>query len=195
MRWLLLPTDAYSLIFFISAAFNISLELQGGNCSDQLTLICRHSDVITPPEWIHNGTHENGDVLITAFPDGAVYTVQSTTEHTVAISGVGSVRVLDGFDIQCVYSVLGTLIKSNRVHYSFIPPGQCAVQSVTCGTIETNVSNMTIASDHSPVHTLCVKVCSYRGLHPPCNVMYMYIYVWHSVHVQLYVPQWCSADS
>ena len=136
MRWLLLPTHAHSLIFFISAAFNISLKLQGGNCSDQLTLICRHSDVFSSPLWIHNRTHENGDVLITAFPDGAVYTVQSTTEHTAAISGVGSVRVLDGFDIQCIYSVLGTLIKSNRVHYSFIPPGQCAVQSITVSLLE-----------------------------------------------------------
>ena len=177
MSWLLLPTHSHSLIFFISAAFNISLELQEGNCSDQLTLICRHSDVFSSPLWIHNGTHENGDVFITAFPDGAVYTVQSTTEHTVAISGVGSVRVLDGFDIQCVYNILGTLIKSNRVHYSFIPPGQCAVQSITCGTIDPNVSNMIVASDHSPGHTLCVRVCSYRGLHPPCNVVHVHICV------------------
>ena len=102
------------------AAFNVSLELQG-DCSDQLTLICRHSDIVSDPNWIHNGTVESGEVLATAFP-GAMYTVRSNTEHRVTISGVGNVQALDGYIIQCAYSILGKLIKSNAVKYSFIPP-------------------------------------------------------------------------
>ena len=107
----------YAWFPFITA-FNISLELQG-DCSNQLTLICRHSDNGIAPLWIHNGTVESGSVLATAFP-GAVYTVQALSEHTATISGVG----LDGFAIQCVYDVLGTITKSNVVQYSFIPTGQ-----------------------------------------------------------------------
>ena len=111
------------LLLHLAAAFNISLELQG-DCSDQLTLICRHSDVLTDPNWIHNGTAEGGQLLSTAFP-GAMYTVRSNTKHRVTISGVGNVQALDGYIIQCVYSILGDVTKSNAVKYSFIPPGQC----------------------------------------------------------------------
>ena len=106
----------------LTASVNVSLELQG-DCSDQLSLICRHSDILSDPNWIHNGTVESGQLLSSAFP-GAMYTVQSNTEHRVTISGVGNVQALDGYIIQCVYSVLGNLIKSNAVKYSFIPPGQ-----------------------------------------------------------------------
>ena len=103
--------------------FNVSLDLQG-HCSDQFTLICRHSDNVNDPHWIHNDTTvEGGDVLGTAFP-GAVYTVEALTEHTVTITGVDTVRALDGHVIQCVYNVLGNLVKSNAVKFSFIPPGQ-----------------------------------------------------------------------
>ena len=105
------------------ATFTVSLELQGGECSDQLTLICRHSDNGNDPLWIHNGTVESGQVLTTAFP-GAVYTVQALTEHTTTITGVDSVRALDGHVIQCAYTNLGNLTKSNAIKYSFIPPGQ-----------------------------------------------------------------------
>ena len=104
-------------------AFTVSLELQGGDCSDQLTLICRHSDAVSSPLWIHNGTVESGEVLINAFP-GAVYTVQARTKHTTTITGIDNVRALDGHVIQCVYEDLGNLTKSNAVKYSFIPPGQ-----------------------------------------------------------------------
>ena len=108
----------------VPPAFSVSLELQGGHCSDQLTLICRHSDILSDPNWIHNGTAESGQVLDTAFP-GALYTVQSNTEYRVTISGVGNVRALYGYIIQCVYSIGGSLIRSNAVKYSFVPPGQC----------------------------------------------------------------------
>ena len=115
------------IIFFVSflhltAAFTVSLELQG-HCSDQLTLICRHSDVVIPPQWIHNGTIETGETIGTAFP-GAVYTVETRTEHTANITGIDNVRALDGHLIQCAYNILGNLTKSNAVKYSFIPPGQ-----------------------------------------------------------------------
>ena len=108
----------------LTAAFNVSLELQGGDCSDQLTLICRHSDVLNDPNWIHNGTAQGAQLIDTAFP-GVMYSVQSNTEHKLTISGVGNVQALDGYIIQCVYSILGNLIKSNTVKYSFVPPGQC----------------------------------------------------------------------
>ena len=107
----------------VTAAFNVSLELQGGNCSDQFTLICRHSDIGIAPLWIHNGTVESGDVLATAF-QGAVYTILTRTEHTATISGVDTVRALDGFSIQCAYEDLGNLIRSNAIKYSFFPTGQ-----------------------------------------------------------------------
>ena len=112
-----------TLFWHLTAAFTVSLELQG-HCSDQLTLICRHSDDGSPPVWIHNGTVESGEVLSTAFP-GAVYTVVARTEHTATITGIDNVRALDGHVIQCAYDDLGILDKSNAVKYSFIPPGQC----------------------------------------------------------------------
>ena len=107
----------------LTAAFNVSLEFQGGNCSDQLTLICRHNEAGIAPLWIHNGTVESGSTIGDAFP-GAVYTVLTTTEHTTTITGVDNVQALDGYVFQCAYHDLGTLIKSNAVKYSFIPPGQ-----------------------------------------------------------------------
>ena len=113
-----------SLCTLLTPAFSVSLELQGGDCSDQLTLICRHSETGIVPLWIHNGTVEDGDVLGTAFPV-AMYTVQALTEHTTTITGVDTVRALDGYFIQCAYTNLGNLIKSNAVQFSFIPPGQC----------------------------------------------------------------------
>ena len=76
------------------------------------------------PLWIHNGTAESGQLLVTAFP-GATYTVLTRTEHTTIITGVDNVRALDGHVFQCAYEDLGNLVKSNAVKYSFIPPGQC----------------------------------------------------------------------
>ena len=116
--------NVVSLCTLLTPAFNVSLELQGGNCSDQLTLICRHSDILSDPNWIHNGTAQGAQLIDTAFP-GVMYSVQSNTEHRVTISGVGNVTALDGYIIQCVYSIQGDVIKSNAVKYSFIPPGQC----------------------------------------------------------------------
>jgi len=82
------------------------------------------SDIGIAPLWIHNDTTvESGDVLDAAFP-GAMYTVQALTEHTANITGVDNVRALDGYVIQCVYIILGNLVKSNAVQFSFIPPGQ-----------------------------------------------------------------------
>ena len=112
-----------TLLLHLTAALFVSLELQGGECSDQLTLICRHSDVPTDPVWIHNGTAEDGQLLPAAFP-GSVYSVQTSTEHRVTVSGMDSVQALNRYIFQCVYSVLGNITKSNAVKYLFIPPGQ-----------------------------------------------------------------------
>ena len=70
-----------------------------------------------------------GDTLGTAFP-GTEYTFESLTEHRATISGIDSVEALDGHSIQCVYDVLGTIEKSSAVQFSFIPPGQYAVENV-----------------------------------------------------------------
>ena len=115
--------NVISLCALLTPVFSVSLELQGGHCSDQLTLICRHSDNGNDPLWIHNGTVESGEVLATAF-SSAVYTVQVLTEHIATITGVDNVRALDGYLIQCAYTNLGNLIKGNAVKFSFIPPGQ-----------------------------------------------------------------------
>ena len=116
--------NVVSLCTLLTPAFSVSLELQG-DCSDQLTLICRHSDNGNDPLWIHNDTTvEHGDTLARAFP-GAMYTVQALTEHTTTITGVDTVRALDGYLIKCAYTNLGNLIESNAVQFSFIPPGQC----------------------------------------------------------------------
>ena len=114
----------YLISTHLTAAFNVSLELQGGNCSDQLTLICRHSDIDTDPNWIHNGTVEAGQLLASAFPGLTRYSFQNSTEHRVTVTGVDNVTALDGYVFQCVYSIQGSLIKSNAVQYSFVPNGQ-----------------------------------------------------------------------
>ena len=74
--------------------------------------------------WIHNNmTEEGGNVIAKAFP-GAAYTVHTLTEHTTTITSIDSVRALDGYLIQCAYTILGNLYKSNAVKFTFIPPGQ-----------------------------------------------------------------------
>ena len=115
---------ALNLPLKLIATFTVSLELQGGECSDQLTLICRHSETGTAPLWIHNGTTVESAITIGDAFLGAVYTVLTRTEHTTTITGVDNVRALDGYVFQCAYEDLGNLIKSNAVRYSFIPPGQ-----------------------------------------------------------------------
>ena len=107
-----------------AAAFTVVLELQGGDCSDQLTLICRHDAVPTDPTWIHNGTAEGGELLATAFPGLTMYSFQNSTEHRVTVTGEDNAATLDGYVFQCVYSIRGTPIRSKAVQYSFFPNGQ-----------------------------------------------------------------------
>ena len=109
--------------FHHTADFNISLELQT-DCSDQLTLICRHDAVPTDPTWIHNGTVGYGELFASAFPGLTMYSFQNSTEHRVTITQVDDVTALDGYVFQCVYSILGTLVRSNAVKYNFVPNGQ-----------------------------------------------------------------------
>ena len=112
----------YTHSFYLTAAFNVSLELQW-DCSDKLTLICRHDAVPFDPNWIHNGTVEDGQLLATAFPGLTMYSFQNSTEHRVTVTGVDDVTALNGYVFQCVYSI-GTPIKSNTVKYTFVPNGQ-----------------------------------------------------------------------
>ena len=104
------------------ALFKVSLELQG-DCSDQLTLICRHDAAPTDPSWIHNGTAGAGELLVDAFPGLTMYSFQNSTEHRVTVIGIRNLPTVNGC-IQCIYSIQGTPIKSSAVQYSFVPNGQ-----------------------------------------------------------------------
>ena len=112
---LVFPSHAHT------AAFNVSLELQE-DCSNQLTLICRHDAVPTDPNWIHNGTVEGGEHRTDAFHE-PVLPFQNSTEHRVTVTGVDYLRVLNGYVFQCAYSIGSTPTKSNAVQYSFVPIG------------------------------------------------------------------------
>ena len=62
-----------------------------------LTLICRHDDILSDPNWIHNGTVEGGDVLATAFPGLTMYSFQNRTEHRVTVTEVDDQLWMDMF--------------------------------------------------------------------------------------------------
>ena len=131
-----IATYIYALIMHVpcsldlTAAFSVSLELQGGDCSGQLTLTCRHDAVPTEPNWIHNGTVEGGELLASACPGLTMHSFQNSTEHRVTVTGVDDVTALDGYVFQCVYSIQGTPIKSNAVQYTFVPNGQSQLMHV-----------------------------------------------------------------
>ena len=138
----------------LTAVFNIFLELKR-DCSDKLTLICRHAAVPNDPNWIHNGTTSLGGELLTfAFPMLTMYSFQNSTEHRVTVTGVDDVTALDGYVFQCVYSIGGTPIKSNAVKYSFVPISQsqyistinyalhCCQQFIYCVTVCLIIINM-----------------------------------------------------
>ena len=109
--------------FHLIVVFNVSLEHQT-DCSDELTLICRHDAVLFDPTWIHNGTVEDGELFSTAFPGLMMYSFQNSTEHRVTVTEVVDVTALDGYVFQCACSIQGTLFKSNAVKYTFVPNGQ-----------------------------------------------------------------------
>ena len=115
----------------LTAVFTVSLELQG-DCSDQLTLICRHDDALFDPFWIHNETAEYGQALTTAFPELTMYSFHDSTEHRVTVTEVGN---LTGYIFQCAYIIGGTPIKSNAVQYSFVPNSQSQYITTTNYTL------------------------------------------------------------
>ena len=157
----------------LTAAFTVSLELQG-DCSDQLTLICRHDDTLSDPNWIHNGTVEDGQLLATAFPGLTMYSFQNSTEHRVTVTGVDDVTTLDGYVFQCVYSIQGTPIKSNAVKYIFVPNGQSQLMHVV------NVHRM----------MLCRCMCM------PCTCLYCLLHLLISlVHVDFHPKLMFSSHS
>ena len=96
--------------------FNVSLDLQWDNCSDQLTLTCTHSEAQTDPVWVYNGTTADG-VSLDNIP-GAEYTESTSTRHVAVISGIDNVRAVDSFTFQCVYNRLNNIqVRSNKVQY------------------------------------------------------------------------------
>ena len=73
-------------------------------------------------------------------------------------------QALDGSIIQCVYSILDNLIKSNAVKYSFIPPGQSGIRkydvplwSVCATRVCPSLPNIYVMV---PEHIKPVLVCS-----------------------------------
>ena len=95
--------------------FQVSLDLQWDYCSDQLTLICTHSNADTNPVWIYNGTSDDG-VGLGNIP-GAEYTEATSTRHVAVIRGIENVTALDSFTFQCVYHRLNAVVKSNEEQY------------------------------------------------------------------------------
>ena len=96
--------------------FQVSLDLQWDYCSDQLTLICTHSNADTNPVWIYNGTSDDG-VGLGNIP-GAEYTEATSTRHVAVICrGIENVMTVDSFTFQCVYHTLNAVVKSNKEQY------------------------------------------------------------------------------
>ena len=175
----------------LTAAFNVSLELQG-DCSDQLTLICRHDAVPIDPNWIHNGTAQGGQVLASAFPGLTMYSFQNSTEHRVTVTGVDDVTALDGYVFQCVYSILGTLIKNNAVKHSFIPNGQSQLMHVV------NVQWNDVMQMHvlvSIAYCFCCYHWYIRFSSKADDCQYFLVIQWELLHFKLYCSRLHRRDS
>ena len=95
--------------------FEVFLDLQWDYCSDQLTLICTHSNADTNPSWIYNGITAGG-VALNNIP-GAEYTERTSTRHVAVIRGRENVMALDSFTFQCLYQRLNAVVKSNKEQY------------------------------------------------------------------------------
>ena len=96
--------------------FQVSLDLQWDYCSDQLILICTHSNADTNPLWVYNGTAASG-VGLDNIP-GAEYTEATSTRHVAVIRGIEIVTALDSFTFQCVYNLLNSVrVRSNKEQY------------------------------------------------------------------------------
>ena len=96
--------------------FQVSLDLQWDYCSDQLTLICTHSNANTDPIWIYNGVTAASGVGLANIP-GAEYTEATPTRHVAVIRGIENVTAVDSFTFQCVYHTLNAVVKSNKEQY------------------------------------------------------------------------------
>ena len=96
--------------------FQVVLDLQWDYCSDQLILICTHSNANIDPNWIYNGTAGSG-VGLDNIP-GAEYTKATSTRHVAAIRGIENVKALDSFTFQCVFNLLNSVrVMSNKEQY------------------------------------------------------------------------------
>ena len=96
--------------------FQVSLDLQWDYCSDQLSLICTHSNAGTDPIWIYSGITAASGVGLDNIP-GAEYTEATSTRHVAVISGIENVMALDSFTFQCVHHTLNAVVKSNKEQY------------------------------------------------------------------------------
>ena len=97
--------------------FQVSLNLQWDYCSDQLTLICTHSNADTNPNWIYNGITAASGVGLDNIP-GAEYTEATSTRHVAVIRGIENVTALDSFTFQCGYNLLNSVrVRSNKEQY------------------------------------------------------------------------------
>ena len=106
--------SVYSIIYCVH--FQVSLELQSTPCSDQLTLICTHSEATYSPSWVYNGTSASG-VAIDNIP-GANYTEATSTRHVAVIHGLENVMAVDSFSFKCVFNRLNNpQERSNEKQY------------------------------------------------------------------------------
>ena len=97
--------------------FQVSLGLQWDYCSDQLTLICTHSNANTDPLWIYNRITAAGGVGLDNIP-GAEYTEATSTRHVAVIRGIENVMALDSFTFQCGYNLVNNVTaRSNKEQY------------------------------------------------------------------------------
>ena len=96
--------------------FQVSLDLQWDYCSDQLILICTHSNAGTNPNWIYNGTPAGG-VALANIP-GAEYTEATSTRHVAVIRGIENVMAVDSFTFQCGYHIVNSVkVTSNKEQF------------------------------------------------------------------------------
>ena len=110
----LLSITVFNLLHCVD--YQVSLELHHEHCSDQLTLTCTHSEAVTSPNWVYNGTSAGG-VALDNIP-GANYTKTTPTRHFAVISVMANVMAVDSFTFQCVFSQLNnSQARSNEKQY------------------------------------------------------------------------------
>ena len=97
--------------------FQVFLDLQWDYSSDQLTLICTHSNANIDPFWLYNGITAAGGVALDNIR-GAEYTEATSTRHVAVIRGIENVMAVDNFTFQCGYHIVNSVkVTSNKEQF------------------------------------------------------------------------------